>query len=76
MLNRAYTFKTGQAYASSKIAPLNDIANLSNESKKAITFLYDFDIAQGSNGAFQPSNSLTRAHAAKMFNNFLKVVDE
>jgi len=76
MLNRAYTFKTGQAYAQGKIAPLNDIAKLSNESKKAITFLYDFEIAQGSNGAFQPSNSLTRAHAAKMFNNFLKVVDE
>jgi len=76
MLKRAYTFKTGQAYSQGKIAPLNDISKLSNESKNAITFLYDFEIAQGSNGAFLPSNSLTRAHAAKMFNNFLKVVAE
>ncbi|MEO4052597.1 S-layer homology domain-containing protein [Solibacillus sp. CAU 1738] len=76
MLNRAYTFKTGQEYAPSKVAPLNDIGKLSNESKKAITLLYDLEIAQGSNGAFQPLNSLTRAHAAKMFINFLKVVDK
>lgn len=76
MLNRAYTFKTDQEYAPNKVAPLNDIGKLSNESKKAITFLYDFEIAQGSNGAFQPLNSLTRAHAAKMFINFLKVVDK
>lgn len=76
MLYRAYTLKTGQAYTPKNIAALTDIAKLSNESKNAITMLVDFEIAQGSNGAFQPKNYLTRAHAAKMFNNFLKVVDE
>ena len=76
MLYRAYTSINGQAYIPSKVVPLNDINKLSNESKNAIALLYDFNIAQGSNGEFQPFNSLTRAHAAKMFINFLKVVDK
>ena len=39
------------------------------------TPLYDFEIAQGSNGVFNPGGTTTRAHAAKMFVNFLGVVE-
>ncbi|TKI51513.1 hypothetical protein FC752_21755 [Lysinibacillus varians] len=76
MLANAYTYKTGRPYIPTNIAPLNDIAELSKESQQAITFLYDFDIAQGANGSFNPTNFITRAHAAKMYINFLKVVEE
>ncbi len=76
MLANAYSHKTGKPYTSKTIAPLNDIAKLSKESQQAITFLYDFEIAQGSNGSFNPTNFITRAHAAKMYVNFLKVVEE
>lgn len=75
MLANAYTYKTGKRYIPTNIAPLNDIA-MSKESQHAITFLYDFDIAQGANGSFNPTNFITRAHAAKMYINFLKVVEE
>ena len=76
MLANAYTHKIGKPYTSKTIAPLNDIAELSKESQQAITFLYDFEIAQGSNGLFNPTNFITRAHASKMYVNFLKVVEE
>lgn len=76
MLANAYSHKTGKPYTSKTIAPLNDIAKLSKESQQAITFLYDFEIAKGSNGSFNPTNFITRAHAAKMYVNFLKVVEE
>lgn len=76
MLQRAYTYKTGKAFTAVKLAPFKDIRTLSAESQQAITFLYDFGIAQGSNGWFNPSNTTTRAHAAKMFVNFLQVVEK
>ncbi|WP_052344320.1 S-layer homology domain-containing protein [Bacillus ndiopicus] len=76
MLTNAYKLKTGNSYISKNIAPLNDIAKLPEDSQQAITFLYDFEIAQGANGSFNPTNSITRAHAAKMYINFLKVVDK
>lgn len=75
MLARAYALKKGEPYVTKNNAPFTDIAKLSTESQQAITFLYDFEIAQGSNGAFSPSGTTTRAHAAKLFVNFLKVVE-
>lgn len=74
MLSRAYALKTGKSYNAKVIAPFKDIKQLSTESQQAITFLYDFEIAQGSNGEFTPAGTTTRAHAAKMFVNFLSVV--
>ncbi|MFE3574342.1 S-layer homology domain-containing protein [Lysinibacillus sp. NPDC059133] len=76
MLAKAYTHKTGKSYIPKNIASFNDIAKLSKESQQAITFLYDFEIAQGANGSFNPNDFITRAHAAKMYVNFLKVVEE
>lgn len=74
MLARAYAYKTGHAYVPQQNAPFKDLKGLSKEAQQAITFLYDFDISQGSNGAFNPNNKTTRAHAAKIFNNFVKAV--
>lgn len=74
MLHRAYRLQTGAAYEMEKIAPLKDIASLNAEAQQAITFLYDFDIAQGADGWYKPANTTTRAHAAKMFVQFLQVV--
>lgn len=74
MLYRAYALKTGTTYAASKLAPLKDIASVNKEAQQAITFLYDFDIAQGAEGWFKPSTTTTRAHAAKMLVQFLQVV--
>ena len=75
MLARAYALKKGEPYVAKSNAPFKDIAKLPTESQQAITFLYDFEIAQGSNGAFSPSGTTTRAHAAKLFVNFLKIVE-
>lgn len=75
MLARAYALKKGEPYVAKSNAPFKDIATLPTESQQAITFLYDFEIAQGSNGAFSPSGTTTRAHAAKLFVNFLKVLE-
>lgn len=75
MLARAYTLQAGKPYVSSKIAPFKDIAKLVKESQRAIEFLYNNEIAQGSNGLFNPAGTTTRAHAAKMFVNFLQVVE-
>ena len=75
MLARAYALKKGEPYVAKNNAPFTDIAKLSTESQQAITFLYDFKIAQGSNGAFNPTEKTMRAHAAKLFVNFLKVVE-
>lgn len=74
MLQRAYKLKTGEAYEGSELAPLKDIATLDKEAQQAITFLYHFEIAQGADGWFKPSATTTRAHAAKMFVQFLQVV--
>ncbi|KYG90537.1 S-layer homology domain-containing protein [Metasolibacillus sp. FSL K6-0083] len=76
MLANAYTHQNGKAYLATNIAPLSDIAKLQKESQQAITFLYDFEIAQGADGSFNPANFITRAHAAKMYVNFLKVVND
>ena len=76
MLWKAYMYETKQSYNPTKIASFQDIQFLINDAKQAITFLYDFDIASGSNGFFMPSQSTKRAHAAKMFVNFLKVVEQ
>lgn len=76
MLARAYALKNGEPYVPKEYAPFKDIEKLPIESQQAITFLYDFEIAQGSNGMFNPNGSTTRAHAAKMFINFLKVVEK
>ncbi|MER1986529.1 MAG: S-layer homology domain-containing protein [Solibacillus sp.] len=74
MLQRAYRLKTGTVYETSELAPLKDIAQLNKEAQQAITFLYDFEIAQGADGWFKPNNTTTRAHAAKMLVQFLQVV--
>lgn len=75
MLHRAYALKTGVTYEAKELAPLKDIASLDNEAQQAITFLYNFEIAQGSDGWFKPVSTTTRAHAAKMFVQFLNVVE-
>lgn len=76
MLWKAYAYETKESYNATKLAPLQDIQFLTSDAKCAITFLYDFDIASGSNGFFKPSQSTTRAQAAKMFVNFLKAVEQ
>ena len=69
-------YQTNQAYRSNKLAPLKDIQFLTKDSQQAITFLVDFEIASGSNGFFKPTQTTTRAQAAKMFVNFLKAVKQ
>lgn len=75
MLGRAYTLQTNNTYVATTIATFRDIQTLTKEAKQAITFLYDFKIASGAYGLFHPANTTTRAEAAKMFVNFLRVVE-
>lgn len=75
MLARGYYYHTGQRYEAAAWAPFADIAALNDETKQAVTFLYDYKIAEGSNGKFNPSGYTTRAHAAKMFVGFYQLVN-
>lgn len=70
MIERAYTFKTGEQYIAAEKAPYTDFGKYDEETVNAISMLYELNIATGSNGKFNPSNPTTRAHAAKMFVNF------
>lgn len=76
MLARAYKLQTNNTYVATTLAPFKDIQNLTKEAKQSITFLYDFEIASGAYGLFNPSNTTTRAEVAKMFVNFLQVVEK
>lgn len=74
MLTRAYQYKTGVKYEATKVAPFTDIAELKDETKMAVTFLYDNKLAEGVNGKFLPSDYTTRAQAAKIMVNFYHLV--
>lgn len=75
MLARGYSYHTGNEYKAAALAPFTDIAKLNDETKQAVSFLYDFKIAEGANGKFDPLGNTTRAHAAKMFVAFYKLVN-
>lgn len=75
MIKRTYEQVTGQPYTASKTAPFVDINHLDDETKNAISMLYTFEIANGSNGAFMPSKPTTRGQAAKIFVNTTLVLD-
>ncbi|MHA6260444.1 S-layer homology domain-containing protein [Sporosarcina sp. CAU 1771] len=75
MLERAYKIKTGVKYQATGKAPFSDFGNADEETINAISMLYELEIASGSNGKYNPSNSTTRAHAAKMLVNFFEKLD-
>ncbi|QCR32099.1 S-layer homology domain-containing protein [Lysinibacillus sp. SGAir0095] len=72
MLGRAFKYEKGFAYNPEKLAPYNDIQRFNEETKNAITLLYDYKIATGSNGSFNPSQYTTRGQACVIFVNFYK----
>lgn len=70
MINRAYEHQLKQPYAVKGKAPFSDIASYSEETKRAITMLYEQGIVMGSEGEFSPEAPTKRSHAAKIFVNF------
>ena len=74
MIKRTYELQPGSVpYIPTEMAPFSDLGNYDEETKNAITMLYDFEIALGSDGQYMPSNPTTRGQAAKMFVNFVKL---
>ncbi|WP_419958758.1 S8 family serine peptidase [Psychrobacillus psychrotolerans] len=71
MIERAYASKTGKKYVATKIAPFSDIAAYDEETINAISMLYELQVVDGSDGKFKPADPTTRAHAAKIFTNFM-----
>lgn len=70
MLLRAYEHEIEEVYEPNVTAPFTDITNYDAETQRAITFLYEFELAQGvSQTEFAPANPLTRAQAAKILAN-------
>lgn len=77
MLYRAYEHASGEKYVPTKVAPFTDISLYSEVYKNAVTFAYDFKIAEGvGNGKFNPNDPVTRAQAAKMIVNFYKLIEK
>ena len=70
MLTRTYELVKGKQYVATELAPFTDIGNLDAETKNAITMLYIFKIADGSDGKYMPNDPTTRGQAAKIFVNF------
>lgn len=75
MVKRSHELLTGKPYVVDEFAPFPDITSYDNEAKTAISMLYNFDIVEGSNGQFMPRNATTRAHAAKIFVNYMTSVE-
>ena len=73
MLTRTYKVATGNQYVATELAPFTDIGNLDTETKNAISMLYTFKIADGSNGKYMPNDPTTRGQAAKIFVNFVSL---
>lgn len=69
MLVRAYEAQTKTQFKAQKELPYKDVANLSGESIKAISFLYEFGLIDSAK-AFNPKDPLTRAQAAKILSLF------
>ena len=72
MLGRAFKYEKDYVYKPEKLAPYNDIQKFNDETKNAITLLYDYKIATGSNGSFNPDQFTTRGQACTIFVNFYK----
>ncbi|MFJ7983219.1 S-layer homology domain-containing protein [Lysinibacillus xylanilyticus] len=70
MINRAYEYQETQPYAVKGKAPFSDIASYDEETKHAITMLYELDIVRGNEREFSPEFPTKRSHAAKIFVNF------
>ncbi|MFF2179271.1 S-layer homology domain-containing protein [Lysinibacillus sp. NPDC058147] len=70
MINRAYELQQKQPYAVKGNAPFSDIASYNEETRHAITMLYELDIVRGNEGEFSPEAPTKRSHAAKIFENF------
>lgn len=67
MLMRLSNHLVGEEYVPTAIAPFKDIVKLNKETQVAITYLYDYGIAEGTSATtFSPFNKVTRAQLAKI----------
>jgi len=69
MLNRVYELKNDE-YKVDNYAPFSDYGRFNNETKRAITMLYDLEVVEGYNGKYMPSKYTTREETAKIFSLF------
>ena len=67
MLMRVFETVSGIPYVASELVPYEDVSNLSEESKRAISYLYENDVVDLAKN-YNPHRGLTRAEAAKIFN--------
>ena len=70
MISRAYELQQKKPYVVKGSTPFTDIAGYNEETRHAITMLYELGIVIGSDGKFLPESSTKRSHAAKIFVNF------
>ncbi|MBZ5202065.1 5'-nucleotidase C-terminal domain-containing protein [Planomicrobium chinense] len=74
IMNRLYDHASDKDYAMTKPAPFKDISKLNDESQKAVTMLYDFEISEGWKGNYMPAKFTTREETAKMFSLLIKQI--
>ncbi|GEM_PF-370360 len=74
MINRAYDKQFNQTYVAKGNIPFNDIDSYNEETKKAITMLYELGIVVGNEGRFSPEAPTKRSHAAKIFVTFSELL--
>lgn len=71
MIKRAYEFINEDPYTVTEFAPFPDITHLDLETQTAITLLYNLEFVSGSDGKYLPGTPTSRAHAAKIFVNYM-----
>ncbi|MER2089789.1 MAG: S-layer homology domain-containing protein [Sporosarcina sp.] len=74
MIERAYRNVSGKPYTAFGKAPYSDFGNYDEETINAISMLHELNVATGYEGKFMPSNSTTRAQAAKIVVNFTSLL--
>ena len=75
MVSRVYEQATGQAYKPDEATSFPDIGHYDKETQDAILMLKELGIVDGDeDGNFNPGDTTTRAHAAKMLINLNQVL--
>lgn len=77
MIQRVVVLKTGKPLSVSPDfgQPFNDIDGLNAETKTAILAMAQLGVIDGSNGAFMPNESTTRAQVSQILVNFIRLMN-
>ena len=66
--------KAGITVKSTDVEPFSDGNSVSNYAKEAVVFMKSIGLIEGYNNEYRPHDNLTRAEAAKVISELLKLI--